>query len=74
MTDAGFRKNENAPAENPALAPTEKLSVPHPTEENRPLLARQSPAKAAKSNRTTPTRRPLSISLSIGALMLSANR
>ena len=72
MTDKGFRKPENAPTENPT--PAEKLSVPRPVEENRPLLAQQSPAKAVKSNRTAPTRRPLPISFSVGALMLSANR
>ncbi len=72
-SDEGFRKPENTPAEHPAPASTEKLSGPYGVEENRPLLAQQSPAKATKSNRAVP-RRPPPIRFSIGALMLSANR
>jgi len=74
LTDEGLRKPENVPAENSAQAPTENLSVPRLVEENRPVLARKSPVKATKFTRTAPTRRPLSISFSIGALMLSVNR
>jgi hypothetical protein len=73
-TQPELLKPENTPLEEPAQPDSDKPVEASLGDENSQVLAKASHNEAGKSHRTAIGRRPLPFRISIGALMLSANR